>query len=136
YDAILVWWKPGAEPWTARTDNRDWHVADTASQVAKPDNIQRQHPCPRPADQVAHIITQWVRPNHLIIDPFSGSFTTGIAAEMTGRRCVGIEISPAYVDVSIRRWEAFTGRQATLEETGETYDDVRVRRDVPEDVDA
>lgn len=123
YDAILVWWKPGAEPWTARTDNRDWHVADTASQVAKPDNIQRQHPCPRPADQVAHIITQWVRPNHLIIDPFCGSGTTIIAAEMTGRRCTAIEISPAYCDVTIKRWEAFTGREAMIEVSEEEMAD-------------
>jgi DNA modification methylase len=122
FDAVLVWWKPGAKPWSAATANRDWHVADTASQVAKPDNIQRQHPCPRPADQVAHIITQWVRPGALIIDPFGGSGTTMIAAEMTGRRCTSIEISPAYCDLAILRWERFTGREAMIEVSEEMAD--------------
>ena len=122
FDAVLVWWKPGAKPWSAATANRDWHVADTASQVAKPDNIQRQHPCPRPADQVAHIITQWVRPGALIVDLFGGSGTTTIAAEMTGRRCVAIEISPAYCDLAILRWERFTGREAMIEVSEEMAD--------------
>jgi hypothetical protein len=122
FDAVLVWWKPGAKPWSAATANRDWHVADTASQVARPDNIQRQHPCPRPADQVAHIITQWVRPGALIVDLFGGSGTTTIAAEMTGRRCVAIEISPAYCDLAILRWERFTGREAMIEVSEEMAD--------------
>ena len=46
-------------------------------------------------------------------DPFAGSFTTGIACEMTGRRCYAIEINPAYVDVCIQRWQDFTEEQAT-----------------------
>ena len=113
YDAVLAWWKPGAEPWTAGTRNRDWHVADTASQVAKPDNIQRRHPCPRPVDQVQHIIEQWVRPGSVVLEPFSGSGTTIIAAEMSGRRCTAMEVSPAYCDIALTRWEQFTGKEAT-----------------------
>ena len=111
YDAVLAWWKPG-EPWTAATANRDWHVADTASQVSKPDNIQRRHPCPRPADQVQHIIEQWVRPGSVILDPFAGSGTTVIAAEMSGRRCTAIEVSPVYCDIIVTRWEQFSGKEA------------------------
>jgi DNA modification methylase len=49
-----------------------------------------------------------------IYDPFCGSGTTIIAAEMTGRVCHGIELSPAYVDVAVRRWQDFTGQKATL----------------------
>lgn len=49
-----------------------------------------------------------------IYEPFSGSGTTIIAAEMTGRHCYAIELSPAYVDVAVKRWEAFTGREAVL----------------------
>ena len=112
YDAVLAWWKPGAEPWTAATGNRDWHVADTASQVSKTKNIQRRHPCPRPVDQVQHIIEQWVRPGSVILEPFSGSGTTIIAAETAGRRCVAIEKSPAYCDIALTRWEQFTGKEA------------------------
>jgi DNA modification methylase len=56
-----------------------------------------------------------------IYDPFCGSGTTIIAAEITGRVCHGIELSPIYVDVAIKRWQAFTGQVATLQTTQETF---------------
>jgi len=49
-----------------------------------------------------------------VYDPFLGSGTTLIAAEATGRICLTIELDPLYVDVSVRRWQAFTGRKAML----------------------
>ena len=49
-----------------------------------------------------------------MLDPFAGSGTTLIAAERTGRRACAIEIDPVYVDVAIRRWQSFTGKNATL----------------------
>jgi DNA modification methylase len=52
-------------------------------------------------------------PGQAVYEPFSGSGTTIIAAEMTGRACHAIEISPQYVDVAILRWQAFTGQTAT-----------------------
>ena len=59
-----------------------------------------------------------------IYEPFSGSGTTIIAAEETGRKCCAIELSPAYVDVAVRRWQEFTGRDAILESDGRTFDQV------------
>jgi DNA modification methylase len=56
-----------------------------------------------------------------IYDPFCGSGTTIIAAEIIGRVCHGIELSPVYVDVAIKRWQAFTGQVATLQATQETF---------------
>jgi DNA modification methylase len=56
-----------------------------------------------------------------VYEPFSGSGTTLIAAETTGRICLGIELNPAYVDVAVERWQRFTGKIAMLEETGETF---------------
>jgi DNA modification methylase len=47
-----------------------------------------------------------------VYEPFSGSGTTIIAAEQTGRACHAIEINPSYVQVAIDRWEAFTGQKA------------------------
>jgi DNA modification methylase len=61
-----------------------------------------------------------------VYDPFVGSGTTIIAAEMTGRRCHAIEINPIYVDVCIQRWQDFTGQQATLD--GKTFPEVRNTR--------
>lgn len=56
-----------------------------------------------------------------IYEPFSGSGTTIIAAEQTGRRCYAMELSPQYVDVAVRRWQQFTGKTAVLESTGQPF---------------
>jgi hypothetical protein len=56
-----------------------------------------------------------------------GSGTTNIAAEMMGRSCHALEISPAYVDVALLRWQAFTGKQAT-DEAGRTFDEIAEER--------
>ncbi|MEA2906611.1 MAG: hypothetical protein QOI12_3998 [Alphaproteobacteria bacterium] len=63
-----------------------------------------------------------------VYDPFCGSGTTIIAAEITGRVCHGIELWPAYVDVAIKRWEAFTGHTAMLEATKESFAEVAAKR--------
>lgn len=57
----------------------------------------------------------------VVYDPFLGAGTTVVGAEMTGRICVGLELSPPYVDVIVKRWQAFTGLEAVLEATGETF---------------
>ena len=51
-----------------------------------------------------------------------------IAAETTGRVCFGIELNPAYVDVAIERWQQFTGVNAVLLDTGETFADLKTKR--------
>ena len=56
-----------------------------------------------------------------IYEPFSGSGTTIIAGEMTGRHVYAIELNPAYVDVTVKRWQEFTGKEAVLEATGATF---------------
>lgn len=91
-------------------------------------SLREHHPCPKPAALFAHLAEAFCSPKGIIYEPFSGSGTTIIAAEMTGRTCFGIDLSPAYVDVATMRWEAFTGLQATLAETGETYQQVKDRR--------
>lgn len=56
-----------------------------------------------------------------ILEPYSGSGTTLVACHQLNRRCLACDIEPAYVDVSIRRWQNLTGEQARLESTGETF---------------
>ena len=58
----------------------------------------------------------------IVVDPFLGSGSTLIAADKTGRVCRGVELDPLYVDVIVRRFEAATGNQAALVETGETFE--------------
>ena len=61
-------------------------------------------------------------------EPFLGSGTTLIAAEATGRVCLAVEIDPFYVDVAVRRWQAFTGKQAILLASGLTFDSISAER--------
>lgn len=68
------------------------------------------------------------KPGEPVYEPFSGSGTTLIAAEITGRRCLALELSPLYVDVAVRRWQAFTGKSATLESSGATFEAVTAER--------
>jgi DNA modification methylase len=63
-----------------------------------------------------------------VLDLFLGSGSTLIACEKTGRKCYGMELSPDYCDVIISRWEAFTGKSATLDSTGQTFAEVRASR--------
>jgi DNA modification methylase len=63
-------------------------------------------------------------PGQAVYEPFMGSGTTLIAAETTGRVCMGIELNPAYVDVAIERWQRFTGKAAALDGAGERFSDL------------
>ena len=67
----------------------------------------------------------------LVLDPFMGSGTTIMAGEKVGRRVYGIECDPAYVDVAIRRWQGFSGSEAVLDETGQTFAEVDAARRTP-----
>jgi tRNA G10 N-methylase Trm11 len=67
-------------------------------------------------------------PGQAVYEPFSGSGTTIIAGEMTGRAIHAIELNPAYVDVAVTRWQNFTGQTATLEATGQTFAEVMAQR--------
>jgi DNA modification methylase len=64
-------------------------------------------------------------PGQAIYEPFSGSGTTLIAAEIEGRACHAVELSPAYVDVAILCWQAFTGQNATHAETGAIFAEIQ-----------
>jgi DNA modification methylase len=86
------------------------------------------HPTVKPVALVADAIKDCSRRKGVVLDAFMGSGTTLIAAERTGRRARGIELDPAYVDVAVRRWQAYTGKDATLVETGQTFEEVEELR--------
>ena len=68
------------------------------------------HPTVKPVALIADAIKDCSKRNGLILDPFLGSGTTVLAAEVTGRRAAGLELDPRYVDCAIRRWQRTTGK--------------------------
>jgi hypothetical protein len=82
----------------------------------------------KPVECVRRPIENNSSPGQAVYEPFSGSGTTIIAAEMTGRSCHAIELSPAYVDVAIQRWQAFTGANALLEGASRPFAEVAADR--------
>lgn len=86
------------------------------------------HPTPKPVALVADAIRDCSRRGEIVLDPFMGSGTTILAAERVGRRGYGLELDPRYVDAAIRRWQAYTRRDAVLKDSGETFDEVSAVR--------
>ena len=80
--------------------------------MQKSDTKSRVHPNQKPVQLVAELLALV---GGIIYDPFLGSGTTLIASEQLGRRCYGMEISPQYCDVIVKRWETLTGKKAELE---------------------
>jgi DNA modification methylase len=82
------------------------------------------HPTVKPVEMVADAMKDCARRGGIVLDAFSGSGTTIIAAEQTGRRGYATELDPRYVGVAIRRWQKLTGRQAVLERCGTSFAEV------------
>jgi site-specific DNA-methyltransferase (adenine-specific)/modification methylase len=74
---------------------------------------RRIHPTQKPVALIEEIFSHFKLPN-IVLDLFGGSGSTLIACEKTGRRCFMCELSPAYTDVIIARWEQATGKKAVL----------------------
>jgi DNA modification methylase len=79
-------------------------------------------PTNKPVGLVADAIKDCSRRGGLVLDPFCGGGTILIAAERTGRKARALEIGPIYVDVAVRRWQAYTGKSAILAGSGETFE--------------
>ena len=79
------------------------------------------HSTQKPVECMKRPIENNSSPGQAVYDPFVGSGTTIIAAEMTGRACHAIELYPPYVDVAVLRWQNFTGQEATHADTGRSF---------------
>lgn len=86
------------------------------------------HPTPKPIELVEDALLDITRPGDVVLDPFSGSGTTLIAAERCGRITCGIELDPQYVDRTIRRWERMTGHEVIHVESGMTFTELMTER--------
>ena len=88
------------------------------------------HPTVKPTVMIMDMIKDVSNPGELVLDPFGGSGTTAMAAEKTNRQARLIELDPVYVDTTVRRWEALTGKAAILRSTGQTFAQVSAARSV------
>ena len=86
------------------------------------------HGTQKPVECMQRPIENNSSPGQAVYEPFSGSGTTIIAAERSGRSCHAIELSPKYVDVAIKRWQDFTGARATLDGDGRCFDEIAAAR--------
>ena len=86
------------------------------------------HPTVKPVAMVADAIKDCSKRGGIILDPFGGSGTTLIAAEQTGRKARLIELDPLYCDVTIRRWQDLTGKDAIHAETGRTFNETQAEQ--------
>jgi hypothetical protein len=90
----------------------------------------RSHPTAKPVALVADAMRDCTRRGDVVLDTFSGSGTTIMAAERIGRRAYAMEIEPRYVDVAIRRWQTFTRKDAVHAETRRTFDQLTAERSI------
>ena len=88
----------------------------------------RSHPTVKPVALVADALLDCTARGEAVLDQFVGSGTTVLAAEKVGRIGYGIEYEPAYVDVTIERWQKLTKLEATLAGDGRTFDEIRAAR--------
>jgi DNA modification methylase len=86
------------------------------------------HPTMKPVELIRRPIGYHTAAGDLIYEPFSGSGTAIIAAEMSRRRCYALELAPAFVDRAVLRWQRFTGKEATLESDGRAFAEISAER--------
>lgn len=84
-------------------------------------NEKRVHPTQKPIALAEWCISKYGEDAEIVLDLFLGSGSTLIACEKMEKICIGMEMSPDYCDVIIKRWQKFTGKEAILESTGDTY---------------
>jgi DNA modification methylase len=112
YEPILYGWPEGAQRyWCGDRDQSDVWPFD------KP-HKNDLHPTMKPVELIERAIRNSSRPGDVVLDPFGGSGSTLIAAEKSGRVARLIELDPKYVDVIVRRWQDWTGKQAVREADG------------------
>lgn len=98
-----------------RSQSTVWSITQST------DDQQTRHGTQKPVEAMARPIRNHGARGDLVFDPFVGSGTTIVAAQLSGRRCHAIDIDPGYVDVTVRRWQALTGERAVHADTGEAF---------------
>lgn len=130
YELIFAF-KQGTDPHTnsfglgetGRYRTNVWDYAGISSLGGDRAAELAMHPTVKPVGLIADALRDCSRRGEIVLDAFGGSGSTLIAAEKTGRAARLIEYDPLYCDTIVRRWQAYTGKQAVLVGTGETFED-------------
>jgi len=112
YEPILYGWKQGNDHYWcgARDQGNVWFI--------KKPSRNTLHPTMKPIELVERALKNSSKSHDIVLDSFGGSGSTLIACEKLGRQCRMLELDPKYVDVIVKRWEEFTGKEAVHAETG------------------
>ena len=103
----------------ARDQSTVWQIATNAD-----DDAATVHGTQKPVECMLRPILNNSARGEAVYEPFAGSGSTFIAAEKSGRRCLGMEIEPRYCDVIVERWQNLTGKRATLDGDGRGLDEI------------
>ena len=122
YEPILYGWKEGTDHfWCGARDQGDvWFI--------KKPHVNDLHPTMKPVELVERAVRNSSKDRDTVLDPFGGSGTTLIACEKTSRQARLIELEPKYCDVIIRRWQEFSGAEASLDGDGRTFAAIAAER--------
>jgi DNA modification methylase len=122
YEPILYGWKEGTDHfWCGARDQGDvWFV--------NKQQVNDLHPTMKPVELVERAIRNSSKSRDIVLDPFGGSGSTLIACEKAGRQARLLELEPRYCDVIVKRWEEYSGRQATHADTGDSFEHVARQR--------
>jgi DNA modification methylase len=119
HEPCLMGWRQGQMP-----DHDGHREIDSVWEInweGKQRVSGNEHPTQKPVELFSRPMRKHTKPGDIVFEPFSGSGSQLIAAEEFGRRCRALEISPAYVDVAVIRWQAATGKAAVLEGDGRVF---------------
>lgn len=122
HEPCLYGWKPGAAHLWA-SDRKQ----TTVIEIDKPTR-NGVHPTMKPVALFEYQMLNNTKGGDQVLDSFGGSGTTMIAAEKNGRYARLMELGPNYCDVIVKRWQEFTGKAATLEGSGQTFDEIKEQR--------
>jgi DNA modification methylase len=111
-----------------RSRSNVWHYAGVNTFRAGRLEELKSHPTVKPVGLVADAMKDCTKRGDVVLDTFCGSGTTILAAERVGRRAYTLELEPRFVDVAIRRWQAFSRRDAIQAETGVSFEELAKER--------
>jgi DNA modification methylase len=121
--------KGGKANWCGdRTQSTIWQVPNLNPMGGDRNETATGHGTQKPVELSRRPIVNHTKRGDAIYDPFIGSGSTMMAAELTERLCCGIDVDPRYVDVAVMRWQEFTGKNATLDGDGRSFEQMRNQR--------